>query len=44
MDAYARNSTQHLGPALAKRLAEFLEVHRPMLVKRLLTREAITEG
>ena len=44
LDAYRRNNTQHLGPALALRIQDFIENHRMVLVKVLLAREATTEG
>ena len=44
LEAFKRNNTQHLGPALAQRIEDYLENHRPVLVRRLLAREATTEG
>ena len=44
LHAYQRNNTQHLGPALAQRVQEFLDLWRPVLVNKLLARKATTEG
>ena len=44
LGAHRRNDTQHLGPAPALRIQDFIDNHRPVLVNVLLAREATTEG